>query len=127
MPTQAKTETDIWYNRKRSEESEMVEKEKIKAEIVERLKPLKPVKIILFGSYAYGMPTEESDIDLCVIHNGFTSRKEGRATIRKALKDLHIAKDIVLVDEEYFLSHSDEQWINTALYDARHKGEVLYG
>ena len=26
-----------------------------------------PVKIILFGSYAYGTPTEDSDIDLLII------------------------------------------------------------
>ena len=36
-------------------------------EIVERLKPLNPKKILLFGSYAYGTPTNESDIDLFII------------------------------------------------------------
>lgn len=30
-------------------------------------KPLKPVCVILFGSYARGFQTESSDIDLCVI------------------------------------------------------------
>lgn len=29
--------------------------------------PLKPDKIILFGSYAYGTPNEESDIDLFLL------------------------------------------------------------
>ncbi len=38
--------------------------EKIKTEIIKRLKPLKPNQIILFGSYAYGTPNEDSDIDL---------------------------------------------------------------
>ncbi len=41
--------------------------EMLKHEIVERLKPLEPEKIILFGSYAYGTPTQESDIDLYVV------------------------------------------------------------
>ena len=45
----------------------MVDIEKIKDEIVERLKPLDPDKIILFGSYAYGTPTEDSDIDLFLV------------------------------------------------------------
>jgi len=40
----------------------MIDIETLKAEIIERLKPLKPEKIILFGSYAYGTPAEESDI-----------------------------------------------------------------
>jgi len=40
----------------------MVDIEALKHEIVECLKPLDPDKIILFGSYAYGTPTEDSDI-----------------------------------------------------------------
>jgi predicted nucleotidyltransferase len=43
--------------------------ENIKKEIVERLKPLNPQKIILFGSYAYGTPHKDSDIDLYVVTN----------------------------------------------------------
>lgn len=35
--------------------------------IVERLLPLKPEKVVLFGSYAYGEPTASSDIDLYVV------------------------------------------------------------
>lgn len=37
------------------------------AEIVEKLKNLQPYKVILFGSYAYGTPTRDSDIDLLVV------------------------------------------------------------
>lgn len=40
----------------------MVDIEVLKHEIVERLKPLDPDKIILFGSYAYGIPTEEKKL-----------------------------------------------------------------
>ena len=46
----------------------MVDIEKVKHEIVERLKPLNPDKIILFGSYAYGTPTENSDIDTLIFY-----------------------------------------------------------
>ena len=42
---------------------------KIKKEILKRLLPLNPEKIILFGSYAYGNPDENSDIDLYVVTN----------------------------------------------------------
>lgn len=45
----------------------MIDIETLKSEIIERLKPLNPQKIILFGSYAYGTPTEDSDIDLFLI------------------------------------------------------------
>lgn len=45
----------------------MIDIERLKSEIVERLKPLEPEKIILFGSYAYGTPNEESDVDIYVV------------------------------------------------------------
>jgi len=38
-------------------------------EIIENLKGINPFKIILFGSYADGTPTEDSDIDLIVVTN----------------------------------------------------------
>ncbi|PZM82102.1 MAG: nucleotidyltransferase domain-containing protein [Candidatus Margulisiibacteriota bacterium] len=34
-----------------------------------RLKQLNPYKVILFGSYAYGTPSEDSDIDLLIVTN----------------------------------------------------------
>jgi predicted nucleotidyltransferase len=45
----------------------MLDIEKIEKDIIERLKPLKPEKIILFGSYAAGRATDDSDIDMLVI------------------------------------------------------------
>ena len=37
--------------------------------IVEKLKQTSPEKIILFGSYAYGEPTDQSDLDILVVTN----------------------------------------------------------
>jgi predicted nucleotidyltransferase len=39
----------------------------ILSNIVERLKPVGIEKLILFGSYAYGTPTDNSDLDLLVV------------------------------------------------------------
>ena len=103
----------------------IVDIEKLKPQIVQRLLPLNPDKIILFGSYAYGTPTEDSDLDLLIIKNDIKDKWEEKAKIRKALKSLKIPKDILLEDEEYYLSHSDEKWINTALHDARYRGLQL--
>lgn len=41
----------------------------LKHAILDRLLPLQPEKIILFGSYAYGEPHKDSDIDLLVVTN----------------------------------------------------------
>ncbi|MBI4329762.1 MAG: nucleotidyltransferase domain-containing protein [Chloroflexi bacterium] len=49
----------------------MVKDKKIRKlilEIVDRIKrDYQPEKIILYGSYAYGKPTEDSDIDLFIV------------------------------------------------------------
>ena len=47
----------------------MIDIEELKPKIIEALMPLKPDKIILFGSYAYGTPNEDSDIDLFIFKN----------------------------------------------------------
>ncbi|NVM27237.1 MAG: nucleotidyltransferase domain-containing protein [Candidatus Helarchaeota archaeon] len=40
----------------------------ILSEVIEKLKhEYVPLKIILFGSYAYGTPTEDSDIDILIL------------------------------------------------------------
>jgi predicted nucleotidyltransferase len=48
------------------------------------VKRLHPEKIILFGSYAYGQPTEHSDFDLLVIRRGIATEKSSNLEIREA-------------------------------------------
>ena len=98
----------------------------LKENIVNSLKVLNPLKIILFGSYAYGNPNEDSDLDICVVEKSYKSKTKEKSKIRKLLKDINIGKDILLVDENHFSTYSGDNWINTALYDIRKKGVVLY-
>jgi len=65
----------------------MVDIEKLKPKIIEALKPLKPNKIILFGSFAYGTPNEDSDIDLFLLKDDLTI-DESRYYEREAKKNL---------------------------------------
>jgi uncharacterized protein len=71
----------------------MIDIEVLKHEIVERLKPLDPDKIILFGSYAYGTPNEDSDIDLYVVTKdefmpqSWREKSEIHLKIARALKN----------------------------------------
>jgi predicted nucleotidyltransferase len=41
--------------------------DELRQQISEALRPAHPEKVILFGSYAWGHPTEDSDIDLYVV------------------------------------------------------------
>jgi len=45
----------------------MIDITKIEQEILNALKPLQLDKVILFGSYAYGTPHKDSDIDLYIV------------------------------------------------------------
>ena len=56
--------------------------------IVEKIHP---EKIILFGSYAYGTPTEHSDFDLLVVRRDIRSSKESNLEIRRAIRDVDAA------------------------------------
>ena len=40
---------------------------KMKKRVLEKLKAVDPLKVILFGSHAYGTPDADSDIDLLVV------------------------------------------------------------
>ena len=72
----------------------MVNIETIKLEILKRLEPLNLNQVILFGSYAYGTPHRDSDIDLYVVTNddyipqNFEERMNLKLTVSKAVKDL---------------------------------------
>ncbi len=46
--------------------------DELKNRISKALKPSNPERVILFGSYAWGHPTEDSDVDLYVVtHDDF--------------------------------------------------------
>jgi uncharacterized protein len=66
-------------------------------EIVNRIvDAVDPVKIILFGSYAYGFPRKESDVDILVIMETDRPRHKRPAIIHRALAGLLIPKDILV-------------------------------
>lgn len=75
----------------------MVDIEKLKPEIIERLMPLSPDKIILFGSYAYGTPNDDSDIDL------FLLRDDLKVENIKSYK-LELQKKLFDIQKKYLLS-----------------------
>jgi predicted nucleotidyltransferase len=91
----------------------MIDIEKIKLEIIERLKPLNPNKIILFGSYAYGTPTKESDIDLFLLKDNlnlndfFNYELRAREKIRELIFKYKIGFDILSASTEYIKQKDD--------------------
>jgi predicted nucleotidyltransferase len=85
-----------------------------------------PEKIILFGSYAYGTPHEESDVDILVI---MPCRNELDQAVRidGAFDERPFSLDLIV--RTPFHMHqglkdpNDRDWF---LYEIREKGKVLY-
>ena len=64
---------------------------------VERIvSALKPERIILFGSYAYGNPTHDSDVDLFVIMETHGKTKEKHREISLLLYTRQFPVDIIV-------------------------------
>lgn len=97
------------------------------AEIVERLKrEYRPNKIVLFGSYAYGHPDRDSDIDLLIIKDTSERPIDRRAAASQIVSDpqrLTPLEVIVLTpDEVRQRLEVGDQFLREIL----DKGEVLH-
>ncbi len=96
----------------------------LKAAVRRIIDNFNPEKIILFGSYAYGQPTADSDMDLMIIMNTDEKPHKRAVPLRKALKGIGIPKDIIVKTPEEFDRFKDI--VGTIIYPAAHKGKVLY-
>ncbi len=96
-------------------------KEIIKNRIYEKINP---EKIILFGSYAYGTATDESDIDIMVVENKLLNSKVKEAiNIKKILEEIKKSKDIIVLSKEEFEFYKTEA--GSVVREAYERGEVL--
>jgi predicted nucleotidyltransferase len=83
-----------------------------------------PEKTILFGSYAPGDFTRESDLDLLVILPTIHDRREEMVRLRRALKELPMAIDVVVYSEVELERRRNLR--GTMLYHALREGIVLH-
>ncbi len=82
-----------------------------------------PERIILFGSYAYGTPTEDSDVDLLVVMP-FEGRKSKQAIeIRRAVY-AGFAMDLIPITPERLKYRIEIE--DFFLREIVEKGKVLY-
>lgn len=87
---------------------------------------LNPEQIILFGSYAYGEPNEDSDIDLMVIvsHSDEPRYRRSRPAYR-ALRGIRIPTDVIVVTREEVTRKINVK--SSLISRVMHDGKVLYG
>ena len=105
----------------------MIDIQQIKKAIVKNLEPLQPKRIILFGSYANGNPTKDSDIDLFLVKDLNKSRRtnyevDARMKLRDLTRKYHIGFDILTASQEFLDSREDYFYKIDILTD----GKVIY-
>jgi len=85
---------------------------------------VKPLKVILFGSYAYGKPNKDSDLDLFIIKNTKLPASKRYALVSSALNPRIMGMDFIVrtpKEIENRLSGFDP-----FLEEVLSKGKVLY-
>jgi predicted nucleotidyltransferase len=83
-------------------------------------------KIILFGSHAYGTPTQDSDFDLCVVVDGVGKRKrEVSKNIKHNIYDvLNTPVDLLIYGPDEFNERASRNV--TMEYKIAEEGKILY-
>ncbi len=103
-----------------------IKSQQIKQAALKIADAVRPEKVILFGSYAYGRPNADSDLDFLVVVKDRTRKKRHEAFIKasSALGPRSFSVDIVI------RSAKDISWRiregDFFLQDIIEKGRVLY-
>jgi predicted nucleotidyltransferase len=103
-----------------------MEKETIIEEIKKRLiEVYNPVAIYVFGSYAWGTPTEDSDLDLLIVVDESDEKSYKRPVAGyRALRGLRIPKDLIVKTKQEFERSASN--VTTLLYKIKKDGELIY-
>ena len=117
----ARTETRMQW---KCDPCQLIPFDQIEA-VAKRIAEKFPVqKILLFGSYAYGEPEEESDVDLLVVMETDKRPIQHTLDIIRSLSPLRFSIDVIVRSEKEIQRRiSQGDWM---LKDAYEKGRLLY-
>jgi predicted nucleotidyltransferase len=88
------------------------------------VKEFSPEKIYIFGSFARGEATEDSDLDLLLEFKEIQNKRGLIIQIRKALANIPCPKDILVATLKEIESYKDKNW---SIYSqAIKEGKLIY-
>lgn len=105
-----------------------MDKKEIIPRIVEKIKTkYKPQKIIIFGSYAWGKPSKDSDVDLLIIKSTKEKHRERALKVRRLLSEENalVGLDIMVYTPEEFAQRI--KMGDSFLSQILRKGDIQYG
>jgi predicted nucleotidyltransferase len=106
--------------------------EKLKSEIIEQLRPLDPYKVVLFGSYAWGEPDENSDVDLYIVSKedhmpqNFAEKMRVKAAFSKAVRNLRKKVPVDLIVHTMAMHRRFVEHDSVFSKELMKRGVVLY-
>lgn len=102
----------------------MVSEDVLSAAVNRLVAAAKPTKVILFGSYATGKATEDSDLDIIIIEPATGQTVLDRVTFRDVVGDVGAGVDVLVFSEQEVDRRG--QVPGTVIYWALKEGRVVY-
>jgi len=94
-------------------------------EVTERIvEAFAPERVILFGSYAHGKPTPDSDVDLLIVMESNERPSERRRAVSRLFRERPFPMDIIVRTPQE-MKRSLER-VDPLIHDILLKGKVLY-
>ena len=117
---------ELKYPSDRSTFSSVITQRQIETYAEDVARQFRPLKIVLFGSYAYGNPTEDSDVDLMVVMPKDPSgiRNKDKAIAIDSAIPATFPLDLLVRNPEDIAWRLEEG--DCFLQDVFSKGRVLY-
>lgn len=104
----------------------MIEKKRISLIINRLVDVYHPRSVCLFGSYAWGKPTDQSDLDFLVVVDASDEPSYRRAVKGyHALFGLNVDTEILVKTREEFESTMSD--VTTLAYKIKNDGQLVYG
>ena len=99
--------------------------EKLKGVVDKIVQSVHPTKVYLFGSYAQGNNTPDSDYDIVLIYDGDKSKRETSVGIHKLFKRPQFSMDLFIMTSDEF--ERNKHLSNTIAKEVSENGVMIYG